>query len=476
MMVNTKRLFLVLIISILLLSSSCAKPALVSYPQGSAKRPVDLLVVTHDSLLSVAKDFASEKESSGIKTVVVTTRGVDANFSGKDLPEKIRNCAGEFQKCGAKSILLLGSYSLVPGRYVFCPDFNNLTVADAKAIEKKAIKEKNLEKFERYFVPTDLYYANFSESWDLNGNGIFGEVKALTGLSADEGGFSCQMNVGRIPASNEQEASLYLEKLRNFHLGKNKKVLIVNATKDGGPLFDGDELSRQIIQSLGEGWSVDLISEGMRECTPSRIRKMLDSGDYISFIALAHGFPFGIVVNSIGRLNVLTRRKINLMDSESILNESKKIEEAGWYKKELSGYVFDNEDALRLKNNIPFFLMAFGCYVTAPEYKNHSILENFVVQKHGAIAACGLSRVVTVSRETYEAALSRTGGLQFELGTSIIENVFKKGMTFGEAHSKAIEEYARRNATLLGSSDQREILFGMSLLGDPTINLRQGRE
>ncbi len=180
----------VIICSLCLFAPCCAPKALEAYPPGGSAGRVDLLVITCGSLLSEVERLARVKEKNGLRTAVVNVDGIDSHYAGRDLPEKMRACAIDYRKRkGMDALLLVGSANLVPTRYVYCPYKKDMTPEEIK----ESRESRDYLKYERYYVPTDLYFANHRDDWDINRNGVYGEPKGLPGVRLDEGGFSSQI-------------------------------------------------------------------------------------------------------------------------------------------------------------------------------------------------------------------------------------------------------------------------------------------
>ena len=435
---------------------------------------MDLLVICHPGFLYQVKKLAGFKSGSGISTAVVTTDGVEAHCLGRDLAEKMKKCAGDYmKKRGTTSLLLVGSPDLVPTRYAFCPDLEYLSVEEALRIEKRSRRAPGSPEYERYYVPTDLYYANQADDWDINRNGVYGEVRALTGLDRDEGGFTSQLAVGRIPARRESDLALVVDKIARYQPLETLHALFISATRDAGREFEGDAWIEHLIPELEGGWTVKVVGEGHSQCNAKGISGLLDEGEYSIVVAVTHGLPFALVVDSLKRLQVLDSRRVDLAGAESVMLESEKIKKAEWYSRELLPALLDTRAIAGLKNDGPFFFLGFGCYISAFDYRPHySVVGQFVMQEHGAIAACGLSRdVPAVMYAEYQAALNRTGGLQFEIGDSMLLNLCNRKMAFGSALGRSLGDYAEKHPELMGLNAHRRAAFGMTLVGDPTLSL-----
>ena len=136
----------------------------------------DFVIITLPSLTNAVAPLVDWESQKGRGVAVVTTSWIDANYSGYDLAEKMRNFlhekypAGEW---GIEDVLLVGDYDDVPMRR---------TAQDIG-----------------YGRPeTDYYYAELSmpdsASWDADGDQEYGE-------NSDPVDFYTEVNVGRIPYS-----------------------------------------------------------------------------------------------------------------------------------------------------------------------------------------------------------------------------------------------------------------------------------
>ncbi len=180
------------------------------HPQtdAAAKGLYDFVIVTLDTLTSAVTPLVNWETSKGRNVNVVTTSWIDANYTGYDLAEKIRNFLREKYpsgEWGIQDVLLIGHYDDVPMRR---------TAQDVG-----------------YGQPeTDFYYAELSlpdsESWDSNGNHQWGE-------DADAIDFYAEVNVGRIPWSQPTTVASICNKSVAFEQNQDpafkKNMLLLGA-------------------------------------------------------------------------------------------------------------------------------------------------------------------------------------------------------------------------------------------------------
>jgi subtilase family serine protease len=179
--------------------------------QGSSTS-LENLIITPSAFENQAVSLADFKGSIGIPSRVVTTSWIYSSYSGVDNPEKIRNCIKDFKnEYGISYVTLFGDADFVPVRYVF-------------------IKNED-EK-----VPTDLYYADLTGSWDDNRDGRYGDLSP--GCDVVDG--IPEVYVGRLPIRSVEDAQIVVNKVKTYTSKMNQKqdwmnkVILAAGTGDGG--------------------------------------------------------------------------------------------------------------------------------------------------------------------------------------------------------------------------------------------------
>ncbi|MGQ9701617.1 MAG: C25 family cysteine peptidase [bacterium] len=146
---------------------------------------VDYLIITSPSLKTNWSPLVDWKTKKGIKTKVIGTDSIYAQYSGRDNQEKIRNCIKDYwQNKGLKYVLLGGDDFIVPDRKT------------RLVIEESTITGN---------IPTDMYYADLQWSWDGNNNNLFGEMADTVDLFFD-------VYVGRAPVDNATNINTFINK------------------------------------------------------------------------------------------------------------------------------------------------------------------------------------------------------------------------------------------------------------------------
>jgi len=143
----------------------------------------DYIIITCDSLKSAFQPLADWKTKKGVFTIIETTEDINANFSGSDLQEKIRNYLIDAKRKWGYClyVLLGGDINIIPARLV--QGTNDLLS-----------------------YPSDRYYYT-SDTWTINKGNVFNNY--FPSLSI--------INIlGRIPVSNAKEVAVYTNKVIGY--------------------------------------------------------------------------------------------------------------------------------------------------------------------------------------------------------------------------------------------------------------------
>ncbi|MEO0094665.1 MAG: C25 family cysteine peptidase [candidate division WOR-3 bacterium] len=151
--------------------------------------PVDLVIITTQSLVSAYEHFAYYKKLLGFNTAIKTMEWIKQSYSGIDDAEKVRNFIKDaVEKWGVSVVILGNDVPDVPTRWVWV--------------------EYVMNQYSAHFT-TDLYYSDLDRNWNADGDERFGEV-------TDSIDFYPDVLVGRIPAHSADEVMDYLEKIFSY--------------------------------------------------------------------------------------------------------------------------------------------------------------------------------------------------------------------------------------------------------------------
>jgi hypothetical protein len=191
------------------------KDAKVWYPPSVAPGApgYEFVIVTTNALKDDVWPIVNWETCKGRGVYVATTEWINANYSGVDLAEKIRNfLRTNLSGYNILKVLLVGDISDVPMRYCYTPDPWGTWM----------------------YVPTDLYYAELSQSdynsWDSDHDGKYGEE------GQDSIDFIKEVDVGRIPWSDPDIVESICLKMAEFEystdMGFKHNVLLPEAFWD----------------------------------------------------------------------------------------------------------------------------------------------------------------------------------------------------------------------------------------------------
>ena len=156
--------------------------------KGSISTTGGFVIVTTNALKDSVWPIKNWETCKGRAVYVETVENINANYSGVDLAEKIRNfLRAKLTPWGILKVLLVGDITDVPMRYTY-----------PKGPDGPDDDTTPWELEDR--VPTDYYYAELSlpdnQSWNSNGDNMYGQQ------GVDNVQFPNEVDVGRIPWSD----------------------------------------------------------------------------------------------------------------------------------------------------------------------------------------------------------------------------------------------------------------------------------
>lgn len=140
------------------------------------------------------------KTQKGIKAHYFVLEGEDGILSvsyGRDTQEKVRNYIKALKETNPyiKWVLLAGDGEIIPPRRTFV----------------NGTSDNGADDNDNY-VMSDIYYAGLTGTWDADGDNIFGEDDE----EVDELDFQAEVNLGRFPASNQEELRIMVERQLSY--------------------------------------------------------------------------------------------------------------------------------------------------------------------------------------------------------------------------------------------------------------------
>ena len=174
------------------------------------------LVITSNSFVSVAQKLADFRaDFNHVTAAVVDTATIDSNYSGTDLPEKIRACIKWYvQNKGTEYVVLAGDDTVVPARMA---KLDSSLYPSATAME--------------LVTPSDIYYSDLDATWTKDSSdvtwGSWNCTSTYSGLAPD-------VIVGRLPVRTRTQLDGYITKLVAYEQDTGDDSDIVRKTLFGG--------------------------------------------------------------------------------------------------------------------------------------------------------------------------------------------------------------------------------------------------
>lgn len=243
------------------------------------------LIITSESMAESFDSFVQYKTKTGFTVSVVTVEQIVVARSGIDTQESIREYLRAFHDGGGKYVLLGGDESVVPVRYAYhlnaysMPDLDQLQICD-------------------------LYYADLTGDWDVDGDNVWGEPYH------DKPDILPELIVGRLPVSTPAEVARYTQNLMTYESSPgsgNPEYLSEAFFFSADQLRDGNQHGI-VAKALPDNIVVDSIT-GVESAsgddpsptnTPAVDLKNLMSRGFGFVNILAHGRIDGFVVKSSG--------------------------------------------------------------------------------------------------------------------------------------------------------------------------------
>jgi hypothetical protein len=165
-----------------------------------------MMIITPSVFENSFDDLINMYIQRGIIAKVATTEYIDANITGQDLAEKMRNyIIQEYQANAVEYILLGGDVEYVPYRGFYCSVLSG----------GQTIEDSN--------IPADLYFSALDGTWNDDGDNKWGEP--------DEDDLLPDVSVSRFPVSNASELENMIHKSISYQnqpvLGELTKPLLV---------------------------------------------------------------------------------------------------------------------------------------------------------------------------------------------------------------------------------------------------------
>jgi hypothetical protein len=248
----------------------------------------EYVIITAAAMAESLQPLAAYRNETGFTTEIVLIEEITAPYTGRDEAEKIREYLKTFYDAGGRYVLLAGDETIVPIRYAY--HYNSDTMPSLSDLQI-----------------CDLYYAELTGEWDVDGDNVWGE------RYQDQADLTPELRVGRLPFNAPEEFLTYTDKLIRYETrpgGESPSYLERAFFFSSDQMRDYDSIGQHGSIALAyPGWfEIDTVSavEAMRgdDITPSNLSPTLlddvfEPGFGIVNI-IAHGRSDGFSVKSSG--------------------------------------------------------------------------------------------------------------------------------------------------------------------------------
>lgn len=186
------------------------------------------LVITTEAMrtaFQVLTDHRLTPAGGGYTTHIEAIEDIEANYTGVDLAEKMRNfIIDAYHDHGTQYVVLGGDCDgeapVIPTRGAYA------TVS--------SYVDSN--------IPADLYFGCLDGTWNNDGDTLWGEMN--DGVDGGDIDWISEVYVGRIAADDSTEAANHINKIIAFEISTNNpfKTLLVGEELDSNPTWGGDRL------------------------------------------------------------------------------------------------------------------------------------------------------------------------------------------------------------------------------------------
>ncbi len=237
------------------------------YPSpGRSSTHYDILIITPQSFSSQFQGLINHYRDQGLIAHISTTEFIGANFTGIDMPEKMRNhIISEYQNNGISQVILGGDVEHVAYRGFYCAAQSSVLYEDAN-------------------IPSDLYFSGLDGNWNTDGDQLWAEI--------GEDDLLPDISVGRMSFSNSTELAAMINKTIQYQSHPiegelNNHLLAGESLYDNPETWGSDYLEMLIGYKDGNGYTTIGIPESyptyrlydeIVEWTPGDLINTINSG------------------------------------------------------------------------------------------------------------------------------------------------------------------------------------------------------
>ena len=186
---------------------------------------VDYLIITGKNMVETLNPLLEWKTQKGLRTIILTVEEISHDFSGVDLPEKIKNCINDYYlNKNTTWVLLAGDVDTIPSRDAYAPEEFS---------------------YDGDTVSCDFYYSDLDNDWDKDNDGLWGDKD-------DEMDYNAEVYVGRLCTSNSTEMEHLVQNIVDYETDPDVGSWMTSALYAGAMLFFDSDFNQNNQTDFGE--------------------------------------------------------------------------------------------------------------------------------------------------------------------------------------------------------------------------------
>ena len=407
-------------------------------------RKIEMLIIAppdKPNFTTILIPLAEWKNQKGVKTQILTNY---SSYPGVDTQEKIRNMIKSYYSSEkVQWVLLAGDTDLIPIRYIYNNDVVPLG-------ERETVGDY-------YFKPTDFYYADINGTWDDDGDGRWGESSVYNDNGVDEIDWTPEIYVGRLPASNDEELEIMVNKTLKYET--NPQI---------GDWMNSFLLTG-VISNYPENTESEVGEDEARLTSYILSNYVLDSMNYSHLIKTTSDFElkpsFSNITRDIFRTNFDNGHSLGMFAGHGA--PTKFVDETGYQ-------FYTAFDAINSNNtNMPTLFYGDTCSTSSYDYGDNNIGEILIKrQDAGAIGYIGPLRVTWYYEQDLDLEMLNRGNCKLFWKSFFINKSYQPGKALYDSKVEYLNsdwfKYSNINMSL---ESERKNVLTYCLLGDPEVDI-----
>jgi len=407
-------------------------------------RKIEMLIIAppdKPNFTTILTPLAEWKNQKGVKTQILTNY---SSYPGVDTQEKIRNMIKSYHSSEkVQWVLLAGDTDLIPIRYVYNNDVDPLG-------ERETVGDK-------YLKPTDFYYSDINGTWDDDGDGRWGESSVCNDNGVDEIDWTPEIYVGRLPASNEEELEIMVNKTLKYETNPQIGDWM-NSFLLAGVISD---YPHQTESGIGE--------DEARLTSYILSNYVLDSMDYVHLIKTTSSFEPNPIFD-----NITNQLFTNSFNDGHSLGVFAGHGAPNIFTSRNGPTIYTNIDAKNAaNNNMPTLFYADACTTSSFDVGDSSIGEELIKRESaGAIGYIGALRTTWYFEQDLDLEMLNRGNCRLFWKVFFINKSYQPGKALYDSKVEYLKsdwfKYSNINMSL---EWERKNVLTYCLLGDPEVDI-----